>query len=406
MATMRAIYQYHAVTNKWGDIGYNAVVDAAGNIYEGRYGTLGEDFKRSNVTAEDVMVLDVEAAHTSSYNSGSFGISAMGDFTSFDLPEFQRESIKKTMAFVADSRGINIQGSSDFLKYDGVWHENLNNVFTHRDVSATVCPGDSFYNEVTNIKTETDNFPEMPSNLNNFSALLNGNDIEGKEIGTGIIEIDWDDFYGASGYNYSLEKVFGTIYDPQPYETAWMNLNNTEFVISSQASIDTSLLEPYSQYVVYVVAVDSEGRPISTVKHLNFKTNNLPVLDTILPEVTIISPVDGYQVAEKERLTISASASDNIKIAKIELFLGEKNVAVCENVEYCEGKVLMFKEPDGEYLVKAVVYDEAGNQNEDTITIQKGDTGSIDPEPEPDPEDPPSDDTKPEKCSSWPSCRK
>jgi uncharacterized protein with LGFP repeats len=67
MATMRAIYQYHAVTNKWGDIGYNAVVDAVGNIYEGRYGTPGEDFKRSNVTAEDVMVLDVEAAHTSSY---------------------------------------------------------------------------------------------------------------------------------------------------------------------------------------------------------------------------------------------------------------------------------------------------------------------------------------------------
>src|SRR5207253_11363596 len=35
-AALRAIYHYHAVSLDWGDIGYNYVVDRAGNIYEGR----------------------------------------------------------------------------------------------------------------------------------------------------------------------------------------------------------------------------------------------------------------------------------------------------------------------------------------------------------------------------------
>src|SRR5437879_4018889 len=36
-ATIRSIYYYHAVTQTWGDIGYNFLVDESGRIYEGRY---------------------------------------------------------------------------------------------------------------------------------------------------------------------------------------------------------------------------------------------------------------------------------------------------------------------------------------------------------------------------------
>jgi N-acetylmuramoyl-L-alanine amidase len=71
-ATIRSIYQYHAVTQGWGDIGYNFLIDEAGRIYEGRYSrpyAAGE-----SPTGEDLNGNGVTAAHTQGYNSGTVGI--------------------------------------------------------------------------------------------------------------------------------------------------------------------------------------------------------------------------------------------------------------------------------------------------------------------------------------------
>ena len=64
---VRGIYKYHTQTLGWGDVGYNALVDKYGNIYEGRYGGLTNN---------------VQGAHAGGFNKGTFGISMMGDYSS------------------------------------------------------------------------------------------------------------------------------------------------------------------------------------------------------------------------------------------------------------------------------------------------------------------------------------
>src|SRR6266545_1905461 len=72
-AEVRAIYRYHAVTKRWGDIGYNAIVDNGGNLYEGRHGR-GED-----AATREVLSAGVVAGHDLSHNYGSAGVALLGD---------------------------------------------------------------------------------------------------------------------------------------------------------------------------------------------------------------------------------------------------------------------------------------------------------------------------------------
>jgi len=285
-ATVRNIYYYHAVIRGWGDIGYNALVDAAGNIYEGKYGTHYLASRPSTPEPEQVMVLDVEAAHAASYNSGSFGISALGDFTDFSVPDTQLSGIKDGLTFVADSRGINPQGKSDFLRYDGSWHYDLNNLVGHRDVGQTACPGNLFYSCLKGVKDYIGNL--MLPNLTNFcataSSISTGN-VSGNNIGPGAIMFEWSSLAGAAQYQYVLEKVFGeTGVSGEPWELAWLNSENTNMITTPNPSVlfEPNDLDDESNYVFYVRALDDTGAITSSVSHLNFiKDENNIIVDNL-----------------------------------------------------------------------------------------------------------------------------
>lgn len=373
-AEVRAIYYYHAITQQWGDIGYNALVDASGNVYEGRYGT-HDTATRSNPTADQIMTLDVEAGHTSGYNSGSFGVSAMGDFTSFDIPSAQSDGLKNVLAYVADSRGINTQGNTDFRRYDGTWHNGLNNVIAHRDATATACPGDKLYAQMTNIITGVDNLLDSAtSNLSGFSATINSNPISGTSIGLGTINFSWSAFSGATQYQYALERVFGTpgvASDSEPWKTAWLNPENTSIKTTSNASIqiDSGTLQTNSNYVFYVRALDVNNLPISTVSHVNFVRNGSVASDTEKPVVTISKPLNGTNVASGT-VSISASATDNVKVTSIKLYIDGKRVATSSsgslNYSWNTKRVTV-----GSHTINVKAYDAAKNMGEFTITVNR-----------------------------------
>jgi len=151
-ATIRAIYQYHAVTQGWGDIGYNFVIDESGRIYEGRYSrpyAPGE-----SPTGEDASGNGVTAAHTQGYNSGTVGIALLGTLTNQDATPATRNALERLIAWIDDSHGIDPQGSTLYTNPVSGTQATFPNVAGHRDLAATECPGGAFYATLPTIRSD------------------------------------------------------------------------------------------------------------------------------------------------------------------------------------------------------------------------------------------------------------
>jgi len=131
-AMLRAIYHYHAVSNDWGDIGYNAVVDRFGRLWEGRYGGLSRA---------------VVGAHAGGFNYATTGIAMLGNFSSVDPPWSAREMAARYIAWKFSLYGINptaytqLRGGNN-TKYSSIVTITVPTVFPHRLTSNTSCPGE------------------------------------------------------------------------------------------------------------------------------------------------------------------------------------------------------------------------------------------------------------------------
>lgn len=121
---VRGIYRYHTQTLGWNDIGYNALVDRYGQIFEGRRGGLNRS---------------VIGAHALGSNTGTFGVSMMGDNTTVAPTSAQ-------LAAVADITAWKMSGSYivDATEQVTVDAKQQYRLFGHRDArqGSTDCPGD------------------------------------------------------------------------------------------------------------------------------------------------------------------------------------------------------------------------------------------------------------------------
>lgn len=139
-ATVRAIYQYHAVSRGWGDIGYNFLIDQQGTIYEGRFG--GDR---------------VVGGHALQYNWGSIGIAILGNYTTHTITDASRASL---IALIRAKAGdLDPIGKGFFIDRD-----NVMNISGHRGVLNTSCPGDAFYPHMNNLRREMKGLPLWPGN--------------------------------------------------------------------------------------------------------------------------------------------------------------------------------------------------------------------------------------------------
>lgn len=132
-AKVSTIWNYHANTLGWKDIGYNYLIDPDGVIYEGRAG------------GEDVM-----GAHAYDYNHHSMGVSLIGNFESAAPTQKALDSLTQLLAWKAAKLRLDPMGKDQF----GTTPTNLMVISGHRDVNATACPGREMYALLPDIRSD------------------------------------------------------------------------------------------------------------------------------------------------------------------------------------------------------------------------------------------------------------
>lgn len=115
---MRMLYQYHAKSRGWGDIGYHYIVDEDGKIYEGRDG--GKY---------------VVGGHAYCANVGTVGIALMGHFDEEEPMQKQMRSLQWLLKELASDYRIDLKKNTSFRG------KMLPAIVGHKDVVATSCPG-------------------------------------------------------------------------------------------------------------------------------------------------------------------------------------------------------------------------------------------------------------------------
>uniref|UniRef100_A0A8C5I3M6 N-acetylmuramoyl-L-alanine amidase-like n=2 Tax=Gouania willdenowi TaxID=441366 RepID=A0A8C5I3M6_GOUWI len=111
---MRAIQRYHQDERGWSDIGYSFVIGSEGHIFEGRG-------------------WEIQGRHTKGHNSIGYGVSVIGNYNS-TLPSVEAMDLIRHRFYqcAVDGGGL----MANFTLHG------------HRQVVATDCPGDAFFEEI------------------------------------------------------------------------------------------------------------------------------------------------------------------------------------------------------------------------------------------------------------------
>lgn len=141
---VRGIYTYHAQTLGWCDVGYNVLVDKYGQAFEGRSGGLDRN---------------VQGAHAGGFNGNTFGISMMGDYSHVAPSDATVRTMGEIIGWRLSIAGVDPKGSdthysegTSFTPYPFGASVRLPNIFAHRDVGNTSCPGDAGYAKMGQIR--------------------------------------------------------------------------------------------------------------------------------------------------------------------------------------------------------------------------------------------------------------
>lgn len=176
-AILRSIYAYHTMTLGWCDIAYNALVDKYGQVFEGRAGGITKD---------------VLGSHTGGFNSDVWGVSMIGDFEDEPPPDIMVKTVGRLLGWRLSLDKVDPMGTVH-LKSAGGQHTvipggrvvKLPEIFAHRDVGNTECPGAAGYaalGEIRRLAAAFNGPPDVVETLQG-GAILARWEADGAESG-------------------------------------------------------------------------------------------------------------------------------------------------------------------------------------------------------------------------------
>ena len=149
-AIIRGIYYYHAKTLGWCDIGYNAIVDEAGRVFEGAAGGIDRA---------------VIGAHAGGFNTGTVGVLMLGDYATRRPAAAEIDGVSRYLAWQSDLWDLDPSGSVSLTSGGGVYTPYpagqvvvKPQIMGHRDVDSTPCPGNVGYSVLPEIRDRTSRY--------------------------------------------------------------------------------------------------------------------------------------------------------------------------------------------------------------------------------------------------------
>jgi hypothetical protein len=164
-AMVLAICRYHRNSNGWDDIGYNALVDKYGVLYEGRAGGLDQP---------------VIGAQAQGFNSETAGIASIADHTSVGatpatldaLARFIRWKLQVHLQPLSGPVTLRSSGGSA-SKYGAGASVTVERVIGHRDTGRTACPGELLYGQLDQLRAMVaSGVATVPSVATRLSGIL------------------------------------------------------------------------------------------------------------------------------------------------------------------------------------------------------------------------------------------
>jgi hypothetical protein len=163
-AIVLAICRYHRNSNGWNDIGYQALVDKYGVLYEGRAGGL------------DAPVL---GANAQGFNAQSAGIASIGDNTSVTLSDPALDSLADYVRWKLTVHGLPLSGQTTLVSAGGASSRyaagrrvRVPRVLGHRDTNSTACPGSALYAQLDDLRARVATGLPLPGLPTLMSASL------------------------------------------------------------------------------------------------------------------------------------------------------------------------------------------------------------------------------------------